>query len=93
MKFDPGSPATAVSPLLRAWAAAHHEWLWQGRSRLDLNLRAFDARYDVDWKNSVVPPLQLVADWRDDGCPEPTAWIDAKLAFLLRDDRPRDLAM
>jgi hypothetical protein len=93
VKFDPGSQAGAASPFLRAWAEAHHEWLWQGRSRLDLNLRAFDARYDVDWTNSVVPPWRLVAEWRDDGCPRATAWIEAKLAQLLRDDHPRDLAM
>ncbi len=82
-----------ASPFLRAWAEAHHEWLWQGRSRLDANLRAFDACYDVDWQNSVVPPGRLVAEWREDGCPDATAWIEAKLALVLRDGPPRELAM
>lgn len=82
-----------ASPFLRAWASAHHEWLWQGRSRLDLCLRAFDACYDVDWQNSAAPPLRLVAEWRDDGCPEPSAWIEAKLALALRGEQIRDLAV
>ena len=93
MKFDQGNTAALASPFLRAWAEAHHEWLWQGRSRLDLNLRAFDARYDVDWHNSVVPPRRLVAEWRDDGCPGPTAWIQSKLLLVLRDYLPHDVAV
>jgi hypothetical protein len=93
VKFDQGNSAAMVSPFLRAWAEAHHEWLWQGHSRLDLNLRAFDARYEVDWKNSTVPPCRLIAEWRDDGCPEATCWIEVKLAQMLRDDQPQDLAV
>jgi hypothetical protein len=91
--FDRGNSTAAVSPFLHAWAEAHHEWNWQGRARLDLNLRAFDTCYDVDWQNSVVPPWQLVAEWRDDGCPEAWLWIEAKLALLLHEGQPRDLAV
>ena len=91
--FDRGNSTATVSPFLRAWAEALHEWNWQGRSRLELNLRAFDTCYDIDWKHSTVPPWQLVAEWRDSGCPEPAAWIERKLALMLRDDQPRDLAM
>lgn len=91
--FDRGNSTATALPFLNAWAAAHHEWNWQGRTRLDQNLRAFESRYDVDWQNSAVPPWRLVAEWRDDGCPEPSAWIDARLAVLLREDQPRDLAV
>jgi len=41
----------------------------------------------------VVPPGVLVAEWRDDGCPEATAWLEAKLVLMLRDEQPRDLAV
>jgi hypothetical protein len=85
--------ATTIAPFLHAWVEALQVWDWQGRTRLDLNLRAFDLRYNVDWQNAVIPPWRLVSEWHDDGRPEPAAWIEAKLAIMLHQHRPHGLAI
>ena len=36
-----------------------------------------------------LPPSQLVADWRYDGCPDLALWIETKLAAILANDSPR----
>jgi hypothetical protein len=90
---DPDDSRATLAPFFHAWVEALHEWDWQGRTRLDLNLRAFDLRYNVDWHNPVIPPWRLVSEWHDDGCPEPDAWIEVKLAMMLRQYRPHGLAI
>ncbi len=89
----PDNSRAIVAAFVHAWTEALHEWDWQGRTTRDLNLRAFDQRYTVDWHNPIVPPRRLVSEWQDDGCPNPASWIEATLATMFRRQRPVDLAI
>jgi hypothetical protein len=87
--IEAGSPAL-VAPFLHAWVLALHEWVCTSQSTLVCNLRAFDLRYNVDWQNAVVPPWRLVSEWHDEGCPDPAAWIEKKLATVVHQQRTND---
>lgn len=69
--------------LVRAWVTVLDRWRRQGRPTLDRNLSAFTRYYRDEGVISFLPPSELVADWRDDGCPDPAVWIEAKLAAIL----------
>jgi hypothetical protein len=75
--------------LVRAWAAVLNRWMWQGPLTLERNLGAFTRHYRDEGVIFFLPPSQLVADWRYDGCPDPARWIEAKLAAILA-NRPSD---
>jgi hypothetical protein len=74
----PDDPGAIVVPFFHAWVEALQEWDWQGRTTLELNLHAFNVRYN---------------EWHGDGCPDPAAWIEAKLATMLHEQRPHALAI
>jgi len=85
------SPLVRAAYLVRAWAAVVDRWKWEGTPALDRNLSAFARHYREEGVVAFLPPPQLVADWRCDGCPDPALWIEAKLASILASDPP-DLA-
>jgi len=82
------SPMVRAAHLVRAWAADVDRWKWRGAPTLDRNLSAFTRHYRDEGVFSFLPPTQLVADWRCDGCPDPALWIEAKLATILAGDPP-----
>lgn len=85
------SPLVRAAHLVRAWAAVVDRWKRRGTPTLARNLSAFTRHYRDEGVVSFLPPSQLVADWRCDGCPDPALWIEAKLATILASDPP-DLA-
>jgi len=83
-----GSQLVRAAHLVRAWAAVVDRWKWRGTTTLDRNLSAFTRHYRDEGVISFLPPPQLVADWRCDGCPDPALWIEAKLATIQATDPP-----
>lgn len=89
----PDNSRAIVAAFMHAWADVIHQWDWQGRTTRDLNLRALDMHYNVDWQNPIVPPWRLVSEWQDGGCPDPVSWIEATLATMLHQRRRADIAI
>lgn len=74
-------PDTSRSRWLRGWNR-------DGRRRprhpaLERNLSAITRHYRDEGVISFLPPAQLVADWSDDGCPDPARWIEVKVVAIL----------
>jgi hypothetical protein len=86
------SPQIRAANLVRAWAAVLNQWKWQGTATLERNLSALTRHYQDEGVISFLPPSQLVADRRYDGCPDPALWIEAKLAEILTTEPPDHLA-
>jgi hypothetical protein len=80
------SPRIRAAHLVRAWVAVLKRWRGQGRPTLERNLSTFTRHYRDEGVISFLPPSELVADWREDGCPDPASWIEAKLAAILTND-------
>jgi len=84
-------PLVRAAHLVRAWAAAVDRWKRRDTPTLDRNLIAFTRHYRDEGVISFLPPPELVADWRGDGCPDPALWIEAKLATILASEPPSGL--
>jgi hypothetical protein len=84
----------AVVPpqLLDAWTATLREWDWQSPATRDRNVRTIQRHYHVDKEVAAGVPPGLARDWCREGCPEPSAWIEAKLEAILSEDAHRSVA-
>ncbi len=87
---EPPRPSHLVElTLIQAWNDLLAAWELKSPTTCADKVHAVFQHYQTEQGISTLPPSLLILEWREDGTPEPTAWVKAKARSILREQRAR----